>query len=144
MLLSGYRFLIADDDDDLRDIFVESFVSLGAEVIGVESGRRGLAVYESHGGDFDAVVSDMRMPNGDGLEFAKGVKKFESEDPRRKQERSHRPVFVVYSGYNDLTTEKCNAVDILAVFPKPMSLEQLARDVLKLIAVAKAQKSGVA
>jgi len=144
MLLSGYRFLIADDDEDLREIFVESLLSMGAEVIGVESGRRGLAVYQENGGDFDAVVSDMRMPDGDGFEFANGVKKFELEDDRKKSGRSHRPVFAVYSGYNDLTPEKCKAADILIVFPKPMSLEQLARDVIKLIDAAKAQQAGAA
>jgi two-component system response regulator PilR (NtrC family) len=144
MLLSGYRFLIADDDDDLREIFAESLLSMGAEVIGVESGRRGLAVYQENGGNFDAVVSDMRMPDGDGLEFAHGVKKFELEDDRKKSGRSHRPVFVVYSGYNDLTPEKCKAADILAVFPKPISLELLARDVIKLIDAAKAEQAGAA
>ena len=72
------------------------------------------------------------------------MKKYELEDERKKPGRSHRPVFVVYSGYNDLTAEKCKAVDILTVFPKPMSLEKLARDVLKLIAAAKAQQSGAA
>ena len=59
------RILIADDHAGLRDVLVETIAALGHDVKGVASGD--LAAQALEGGEYELLVTDLRMPGMDGL-----------------------------------------------------------------------------
>ena len=70
----GPRFLIAEDDPDLRQIITEllgqSFP--GAQIAAFANGREALAEYDRTGADL--VVSNHAMPVMDGPDFVRAVR----------------------------------------------------------------------
>src|SRR5262245_52565869 len=89
--LKGKRILIADDEKDLREILADELRYCGCEVAEAENGKTAYALLESQ--PFDLIISDIRMPGGDGIELLKAVRK---RDPKL-------PPLVLISGYSDIT-----------------------------------------
>ncbi len=63
--------LIVDDEMNLREILCEIFTMEGFQVHQAKNGLEGLSLLENHAVDF--ILSDVRMPNLDGIEFLKTV-----------------------------------------------------------------------
>jgi len=118
-LLSGVRILFVDDDDDLRDAVVLSLQRFGAIVSPASNGISALELF--HHLDFDVVLSDMRMPDGDGLFLADSIQK----SGKRK------PIFLIFSGYNDLTPEICADSGIAETIQKPATMDEIVKRIYK-------------
>jgi DNA-binding NtrC family response regulator len=114
------KILVAEDDAVQRDILVDILSSSGYQVEGVDSGPK--AVEALCDDAFDLLVTDLRMPEMDGLEVL-------------RQARKVRPEIevVVMTAYATVNTAvaamKEGAIDYLA---KPFDKEEL------LVVVAKA------
>ncbi|WP_413203572.1 response regulator [Rhodospirillum sp. A1_3_36] len=67
------RILVIDDEDLARFTLREMLVSLGHEVLEARDGREGLARLGP--GGVDLVVTDILMPNMDGVEFVMTARK---------------------------------------------------------------------
>jgi len=67
--VSRARILLAEDDDELRSVLKSILEALDLEVNAVTSGF-GLLDRLAAGGQFDLVVSDVRMPGMSGLQVA--------------------------------------------------------------------------
>jgi len=67
--LAGRRILIADDEPALREIGREVLAAEGCVIEEAANGREALARIEA--AEFDAVVSDVRMPDLGGFEVYK-------------------------------------------------------------------------
>src|SRR5439155_13526347 len=63
--------LIIDDDPDFRDSLSETLADLGHASVSAATARAGLAALDT--ADFDAVLLDFRLPDGDGLEVLRGM-----------------------------------------------------------------------
>ncbi|MFV0348668.1 MAG: sigma-54-dependent transcriptional regulator [Halodesulfovibrio sp.] len=66
------RILIAEDEMIARENLTHVLTRKGAEVVAVENGRK--AMQALSGGEFDLVVSDLRMPDMDGMQLLEHVK----------------------------------------------------------------------
>jgi DNA-binding response OmpR family regulator len=124
--LKGLKVLLVDDDEDLRDIIAEHFENAGAIVEKAISGKDGwkkTQIFEP-----DIVVSDMRMPDGDGLFFANCV---------RCSAMSQKPVFIVYSGFSDVSASECQKEEIAATLIKPLRSRELIAQVYEIYAQKK-------
>lgn len=66
------RILIAEDEMIARENLTHVLTRRGAEVVAVENGRK--AMQALSGGEFDLVVSDLRMPDMDGMQLLEHVK----------------------------------------------------------------------
>jgi CheY-like chemotaxis protein len=64
--LEGVRVLYVEDEQDLREIYVEDLKDLGASVVEAKDGLEGLRL-ASKPNTFDLIISDLRMPNLDGI-----------------------------------------------------------------------------
>ena len=62
------RVLIVDDDAGQRSLLDSFLKSQGFDTVPVASGERALEVLR--GGDFNMMISDVRMPGISGLEWA--------------------------------------------------------------------------
>lgn len=61
----GIRLLIVDDEELLRDNLARFFTRKGFDVAQAGSGNQAIEVLTKQ--EFDLIISDMKMPDGDGL-----------------------------------------------------------------------------
>ena len=107
------RVLVVDDEPDIRELIdlTLSRMGLAAACAGsVAEARACLA-----DGDFDLCLTDMRLPDGDGLEIVRFI----------AEQRAQMPVAVITaygSTENAVAALKAGAFDYLA---KPVGLDQL-------------------
>jgi len=68
------RFLIVDDDADQRYLLARTLSRMGlANVVEATSGREALAALARAGEPVDIVISDLQMPDGDGMELIRHI-----------------------------------------------------------------------
>lgn len=72
------RILIADDDPHIRDVISFALEKAGMQVAQAEDGRQALDTFRSQAADL--IVLDINMPELDGLEVCREIRKF-SETP---------------------------------------------------------------
>lgn len=69
------RILIAEDETIPRNVLRRTLESWGHEVVEAENGRIALGLYEQDFAGIDMVVTDWMMPEMDGLELARSVRR---------------------------------------------------------------------
>lgn len=111
--LEGKRILLVDDEDFLREVLCEIFNSHGAITRSAENGTIALDLLKSE--KFDAVISDIRMPGGDGLSLAENI----------NTQLDYQPKIFLCSGFNDIPPEKTNTLDVVEIFTKPFSVDKM-------------------
>jgi two-component system response regulator HydG len=107
------RLLIIDDDADHAEVVAESLERVGYQCAIATSGRDGAARIEDE--DFDLILTDLRMPDMDGMAI---VRKVKLEQPEAG--------VVVITGHGDVKTAvaaiRAGAGDYLE---KPVGLDEL-------------------
>ena len=68
------RVLVADDENNLRDLIVRELARRGLETEGVGDGESALARLRE--GPYDVVVLDMKMPKKEGIEVLRELQDF--------------------------------------------------------------------
>ncbi|MGZ3687455.1 MAG: response regulator [Bdellovibrionota bacterium] len=111
-----------DDDQDLRELIAFDFDSAGCETLTAKNGTEALAILASK--EVDAVVSDIRMPDGDGVSVYERAKKLR---------KSGKPVFIFISGFSDLTAEEAYGRGAEGFFTKPFGRRVLVSAVDRLL-----------
>ncbi len=74
-----HTILIVDDEPNYQIVLAELLRDEGYEVFTADSGLAGLPIVYST--DLDLVLSDMKMPGMDGIEFLSKIKEFNKELP---------------------------------------------------------------
>ncbi|MGE5503285.1 MAG: HD-GYP domain-containing protein [Actinomycetota bacterium] len=77
--LQSLRVLYVEDDADVRDELARFLRRRFAQVDQAENGAVGLVAFEA--GHYDVVVTDIKMPEMDGLEMAKRIKAHAEDIP---------------------------------------------------------------
>ena len=67
-----YNILIVDDDEQMRVALCASIKYLGFNAVSAKDAKEALKRLKSQ--DFDVIISDLKMPKIDGIEFLKKVK----------------------------------------------------------------------
>ena len=115
IILKESTILLAEDDDGLRDIFKKILLLYVKEVYEARNGEEAYACYMRKRPDI--VITDIKMPKLDGLEFIKKIREKEKETP-----------IIVTSAYADrellLESIKLYLVEYLI---KPIKDEDLTR-----------------
>ncbi|MBY0413815.1 MAG: response regulator [Bdellovibrionales bacterium] len=119
--LEGKKVLIVEDDSLLRRLVCGVFDNVGAVVAEAENGTIAFSMLSEN--NYDVVLSDIRMPGGDGITLAKNIKKLN---------RPNLLVFI-YSGYNDLTDELIRDLGIIKNFEKPFDIDELLIDIERFL-----------
>jgi two-component system, chemotaxis family, chemotaxis protein CheY len=116
--------LIVDDSSSLRTVVKLALVRAGYEVHEAGDGQEGLAKLESVS-KVNLIVSDVNMPNMDGITFVTRVK----QHPRHK----FTPVIMLTTEGQDAKKEQGRAAGAKAWIVKPFNPPQLLDAVSKLI-----------
>jgi CheY-like chemotaxis protein len=114
MRLDNRRILVVEDDPLLREILDSYLTNVGASVTAAKNGTMAIELLSASA--FDAVITDLRMPGGDGMTLVKNINK----------EITPKPLIFVCSGYTDLGDEDRFNYGITEFFEKPFSGRALA------------------
>jgi two-component system response regulator HydG len=76
---SGPRILIVDDSLEMARTLADGLLDRGSEAVAVGSGRQALDRLTTE--SFDAVVTDLRMPDVDGLEVLAASRQLDPDRP---------------------------------------------------------------
>jgi DNA-binding response OmpR family regulator len=113
--LAGKKILIVDDEDLLREILCEEFSALGAEACEASSGTEAFKVVTTSSPAVDALITDFRMPGGDGLSLIQNLRRTAGPLPK----------FFMYSGQSEINPDLLKDLNIIECFTKPFDLQQV-------------------
>lgn len=117
--LESKKILIVDDEPDLREMLEFEFEMSGASVSTASNGREAIQLILSE--SFDLVISDIRMPGGDGVELIK----------KMNEENIYTPL-VFISGFADIQVDEAYELGASGYFPKPFVLQDIVNKVEQL------------
>ncbi len=132
-VLPGKKFkvLIADDDKDLLEMLVDIFTSDGMEVITAVDGVDAILKYGQQ--EFDAVITDSKMPKKDGLKLVEHIRSVEVEKKKTiGNSFVPTPIFLISASVDDYRKE----IDLLTnveVITKPFRPVEALRRVRQVL-----------
>lgn len=123
------RLLVAEDDEALRGLIVETLRNDGFQVIEAKHGLELLEVLEPalfegrEDGRPDLIISDYHMPGCTGMSILAGINSIGLDIP-----------FIVITAFGDEATHtKARTLGAVAVLNKPFTLEDLRTAVLRFL-----------
>ena len=110
------RLLVVDDEAIVRDLLEDTLKAEGCEVLVAENGQAALQLFERYRGDFDAVFTDIGMPEMNGWELATAIRR-----------RSENIALAIVSGWADaISCDTRNMVKADWVVSKPFDINRIA------------------
>ncbi len=123
------RLLIIDDEPDLRETLVDLLSSSVAEIHLASDGLEGIDKMQAL--NFDAVLSDEKMPKKTGLDVLRWLR-----------EQGQKIPFIIHTGYGqrDFLSE-IQHLGVFAIIDKPWDEKHLIETVKRAISFGMGQKS---
>jgi two-component system cell cycle response regulator CpdR len=118
------KLLIVEDDESVRTLAARALERAGHQIDVAADGAQGLASIHAANGGYDLVVSDIRMPEMDGIEMAKAAA---AAFPEMR--------IMLVTGYADQRerAEELNGI-IRDVVQKPFTLAEIRERVSRALA----------
>ena len=113
MSLRGKKLLLVDDEAAIRDMLKDEFLLLGALVDEAAGGNIALTMVKA--GDYDAVISDITMPDGDGIGLVIAINRL----------GLRRPKVFICSGMSPADFPNLETGVVVAFFEKPLDFEKI-------------------
>jgi two-component system response regulator (stage 0 sporulation protein F) len=120
--LEGIKVLVVDDEEDLREILSEDFANVGATVFTAKNGREAFEIVKRESPD--VVLSDVRMPGGDGVELLKQIRTLSKTPP---------PYVFLLTGFADIQADETIALGGQGLVAKPFNLRQLRERIIQIL-----------
>jgi EAL domain-containing protein (putative c-di-GMP-specific phosphodiesterase class I)/CheY-like chemotaxis protein len=125
----GLRVLVVDDEEFVRDVTSRVLIGLGCPVpIMAQNGAEALQALQTHGAEIHLIISDLLMPDMDGVELV-----------RHLEGRKDAPPILFMSGAQSALRRAAESLGrayglrVLGALPKPVTKSALA-DVLQSFA----------
>lgn len=115
------KVLLVDDQPELRRIFRRSLVKLGHEVVEAANGRAAVELVRLQ--HFDVVLSDVRMPDMDGVELLQQLCELDPE----------LPVLLISGGLDAEAEHAAAAYGAFEYLMKPLAFEKLHESTARAI-----------
>ncbi len=120
------RLLVVEDSPLLRKMFGLAFPHQLNDLKPAENGRDALELLAGSGEPFDAVLLDLRMPDMDGVEFLRAL--------RRQPVHGRTPVIVTTAESDDSELmAEARALGVAAIVKKPWAPQALRSVVQQVI-----------
>jgi DNA-binding NtrC family response regulator len=108
---SDITILIVDDDEDLVEALIYNFNLEDFKSLSASGGRQAIDMIKNNKIDF--VISDIRMPNGDGIFLLEFIK---ANNP------SNLPILLL-SAYTEITREEIKQMGAIDLLQKPADID---------------------
>jgi len=105
--------LVVDDETDLRDSIAFDFKRKGYETLCASGGHEALEIIKKQ--KVDLIITDVNMPEGNGVELLRKAKEIDPEIP----------VVIFITGFADLTSAEAYDFGAVAVMSKPFDRKKL-------------------
>jgi DNA-binding NtrC family response regulator len=115
------RILVVEDEDEVRQVIIETLLDSGLEVIGASNGQQALSHLEAT--SFGAMVSDIQMPGMTGIELLAEVR-------NRKMDL---PVILLTAHADRERLSLATKLGAFDFLEKPFSLSLLSDAILRAI-----------
>lgn len=115
MVKEPISILVVDDEPVLRELVSFILVDKGFQVRAAESGESAFRLLQSE--HFDVVVSDVRMPNGSGIDLLRKINSL----------KEPRPTVFLVSGYSEISLEDAKKLGAKDLLNKPVDYDQLCQ-----------------
>lgn len=113
--LQDLSILIIDDEERIRHTLSYALTLAGCHVITASSGFEGIELAKKR--DYNIAFIDLKMPDMDGLEIARQIKKLSPET-----------FTILMTGWNvKLEADKTSTINIDAVLKKPFQLSEISK-----------------
>jgi CheY-like chemotaxis protein len=119
--LKKYTVLVVDDDDDLREVMSSTFEGQGFTVLVANNGAMAYEMVQEN--QVDLVVSDMKMPGGDGMSLLQNL----------RARHQVVPAVIFVTGFTEVPISECLALGANQVFPKPFNQKELLLSVRRAL-----------
>jgi two-component system cell cycle response regulator CpdR len=119
------RILLAEDEEAMRTYLARALHNAGFEVVAVDRSTAALPLLE--GGNFDLLLSDIVMPEMDGIELA-----------QRCSELSPHTKVIFITGFAGVTLKATQELPEAKVLSKPFHLRDLVLEVQRVFGQASA------
>ena len=106
------KILVCDDETDFRRLMKYWFSSKGYIIEEASSGEEAIEIIKK--GDIDIVFMDLKMPNMDGIETIKNIRKFNKEIP----------MIVISAHVDDPKASKAISLGVSGIFYKGADFEE--------------------
>ncbi len=129
-MAADVKILVVDDDPYLLDMLIETLRTIGYDASGASGAEEALRFLDTT--PVDLVITDIRMPGMDGIEFARRIK-------RRQPEL---PVIFITGAFNSSILKTIKADGFL---PKPFrigQIEELIEDVMSRLSESASPERG--
>ena len=107
------KVLIVDDEPVLRELVAFILVDKGFQFSEADSGNTAFQMISCQ--KFDVVVSDIRMPDGNGVELLKKINRM----------REAKPAVFLVSGYSEISPEEARKLGAKDLLNKPVDYDSL-------------------
>ncbi len=124
--LNGRKILVVDDQEDSTRLAMRILTGVGAEVQCALSGAEALRFLKEQ--SFDLVISDIAMPEMDGLDLMRSLRSWEAE-----KQRVPIPAIALATYAGEFSYLEANEVGFQRHFVKPISPKVLINEVLKVL-----------
>lgn len=110
--------LLADDEPDILELMEEEFDFAGYKTLTAVCGNDAIELLKNN--KVDVVVSDYKMPNGNGFVILEHVKAMADDV---------RPLFFFVSGQADISVQEAIDAGARKFFSKPFDLDDLIQEI---------------
>lgn len=113
------KILVVDDEPELRDVLRDAFEFEGHEASAAEGGRTALELLQKQ--HFDLVLSDIRMPDGDGLELLRNLRALGIQTP-----------VLLMTGFTHVNEAEAIAMGAVRMIMKPFDLDDVIQTISEI------------
>jgi DNA-binding NtrC family response regulator len=113
------KILVVDDEPELRSVLKDAFEFEGHEASAAEGGHRALELLK--GQRFDLIISDIRMPEGDGLELLRDLRALGNQTP-----------VLLMTGFTHVNEAEAIAMGAVRMILKPFDLDDVIQTISDL------------
>lgn len=107
------NILVVDDEPALREAIIFDLKRKKYNIFEAGNGREAFEIIKKN--RIDVVLTDVRMPGGDGVELLEKIKEFSPD----------LPVVMFITGFSDLSNEEAYSRGVDAIFSKPFDRKKL-------------------
>lgn len=125
LMFRGLQVILADDDDINRMVTKKLLEKLGCQVTAVSSGFQCLSSLGPSAATFKVVVLDLHMPEIDGFEVARRIRKFRS--------RNWPLIIALSASAEDHVLERCLQAGMNGLVRKPVLLQVMADELRRVL-----------
>lgn len=112
-MIKNKSILLVDDDLELVSILKSLLEDDGYNILTAYSGNQALNILKKNIGKIQVVLTDVKMPDGDGITL---LKKTRELDPRM-------PHIILHTGFSEITKQEAIELGAIDLLQKPVEFE---------------------